>query len=253
MLFPESTSAVSSPGLRASEPHGCRNPPQSDCATVGGSTVDGSRLYSLDSGPAEEEEGAAWTPEEEEEGDEVEGGPPAVGVRRTRLGCRERAARRRAEGDGAEEEGAGGGSELLDGRLATLYRAAAARANYLALDRPELSFAAKELCRRMSSPRQCDLQALRRVCRYLRGAPRVVYEFGWQPAGGALQVYADTDFAGCVATRRSTSLARPGPGPPAGTPSIRGQLRRNRHLPAERSWPGTPFGDRPALGAGEAA
>ena len=58
------------------------------------------------------------------------------------------------------------------------------RATYLALDRPELSFAAKELCRRMSSPRTVDLQLLRRVCRYLRGAPRVVYEFPWQPQGG---------------------------------------------------------------------
>ena len=57
----------------------------------------------------------------------------------------------------------------------------------------------------MSSPRQRDLWALRRVCRFLRGAPRVVYEFPWQAAGGTLQVYADTDFAGCLETRRSTS------------------------------------------------
>ena len=35
---------------------------------------------------------------------------------------------------------------------ARLYRACAARANYLALDRVDVAFAAKELCRRMSSP-----------------------------------------------------------------------------------------------------
>ena len=57
----------------------------------------------------------------------------------------------------------------------------------------------------MSSPRQRDLRALRRVCRFLRSAPRVTYQFPWQTGGRALQVYADTDFAGCLATRRSTS------------------------------------------------
>ena len=109
------------------------------------------------------------------------------------------------EVDDAEEEIGPDGDELLGTRLTTLYRAAAARANYLALDRPELSFAPKELCRRMSSPRQRDMWALRRVCRFLLGAHRVAYEFPWQTAGGALQVYADTDFAGCIETRRSTS------------------------------------------------
>jgi hypothetical protein len=32
----------------------------------------------------------------------------------------------------------------------------------------------------------------------------VVYEFGWQPDVG-IQAYVDTDFAGCAATRKSTS------------------------------------------------
>ena len=84
-------------------------------------------------------------------------------------------------------------------------RATAARANYLALDRPEVAYAAKELCRRMSAPRQRDKVALRRLCRYLLGVPRVVYHFAPVPAGLPLQVHADTDFAGCIYTRRSTS------------------------------------------------
>ena len=68
-----------------------------------------------------------------------------------------------------------------------------------------MAFAAKGLCRRMCAPRQRDRFALRRLCRYLLGAPRVVYHFGRQQGGGPLQVYADTDFAGCLHTRRSTS------------------------------------------------
>jgi hypothetical protein len=87
---------------------------------------------------------------------------------------------------------------------ARLFRSFAARANYLALDRPDISQATKELCRRMSAPRAGDLQALSRVARYLAGASRVVYEYPWQQRP-VLRAYTDSDFAGCVATRRSTS------------------------------------------------
>ena len=94
--------------------------------------------------------------------------------------------------------------EELSGDRVGLFRAGAARANYLALDRPDIAFAAKELCRRMSAPREGDLTALRRLARYLLGAPRRVYQFCMQEPAD-LEVYADTDWAGCAATRRSTS------------------------------------------------
>ena len=97
------------------------------------------------------------------------------------------------------------GDSPLDAAETALFRATAARANYLALDRPEVAFAAKELCRRMSEPRRRDKVALQRLCRYLLGAPRLVYRYRSVPAGLPLQVYADTDFAGCAHTRRSTS------------------------------------------------
>jgi hypothetical protein len=84
------------------------------------------------------------------------------------------------------------------------YRSGAARANYLSLDRPDIAFATKELCRRMSCPTRKDFEPLVRVARYLKGAPRVAYQFAWQPELG-LQTFVDTDFAGCMVTRRSTS------------------------------------------------
>jgi hypothetical protein len=95
--------------------------------------------------------------------------------------------------------------EALPDAEAALYRSFAARANYLALDRPDLAFAAKELCRRMRAPGRADLEALRRLGRYLLDSPRVVYDFQWGVSDDQLIVYADTDFAGCRATRRSTS------------------------------------------------
>ena len=56
----------------------------------------------------------------------------------------------------------------------------------------------------MTAPRKRDQAALLRLAKYLKGAPRLVYEFKWQPTA-VLRVYSDTDFAGCAATRRSTT------------------------------------------------
>jgi hypothetical protein len=100
-------------------------------------------------------------------------------------------------------EGPSGEAELPQA-IASLFRSFAARANYLAMDRPDLAQATKELCRRMSAPRAADLQALGRVARYLVGAARVVYEYPWQHSQ-ALVVYTDSDFAGCIDGRLSTS------------------------------------------------
>ena len=63
-----------------------------------------------------------------------------------------------------EEKGEG---ELLDDMDRTAYRAMAARANYLALDRPDLQFAAKEVCRSMQNPTTTDWNKLKRMVRYI--------------------------------------------------------------------------------------
>jgi histone deacetylase 1/2 len=86
----------------------------------------------------------------------------------------------------------------------TAFRGAAARANYLAADRIDCQFAAKEICRWMSSPTENSWNALKRLCRYLAGLPRLVYTYGWQDVD-AVDVYTDTDWAGCPRTRKSTS------------------------------------------------
>ena len=87
----------------------------------------------------------------------------------------------------------------------TLYRALAARANYLALDRPDVAFATKELCRCFATPTHEAYTALKRLGRYLIGTARVVWDFSFQAPCETLIASVDTDFAGCLATRRSTS------------------------------------------------
>ena len=94
---------------------------------------------------------------------------------------------------------------VLNADEATSYRALAARVNYLALDRVELAFAAKELCREFSAPTKHSWERLKRAVRFLVGRPRVIWQFLWQARPDCLDGYVDTDFAGCQATRRSTS------------------------------------------------
>ena len=96
--------------------------------------------------------------------------------------------------------------EVLTASEATLFRALAARANYLAMDRPECAFATKELCRFFATPTKTGVEQLKRLIRYLAGAKRLVWKFGYEDVKESdLTVYVDTDFAGCHVTRRSTS------------------------------------------------
>ena len=86
----------------------------------------------------------------------------------------------------------------------TEFRALAARANYLAQDRIDIQFPAKEVCRFMSSPTETSKEAMKRMGRYLIGHKRMVYTYPFQRAEG-IDVYSDTDWSGCPRTRRSTS------------------------------------------------
>ena len=56
----------------------------------------------------------------------------------------------------------------------------------------------------MSASTEASWAKLKRLARYLRGAPRLVESFVEQETNH-LRVYADSDWAGCVATRKSTS------------------------------------------------
>eukprot|EP00972_Heterocapsa_arctica_P079427 11706331-Heterocapsa_arctica.AAC.1 len=73
------------------------------------------------------------------------------------------------------------------------------------MDRADIQFAAKEVCRRMATPRRCDWQKVKRFARYLVGAPRLVQQFNWQGSPDRITAIVDTDYAGCLETRKSTS------------------------------------------------
>ena len=92
----------------------------------------------------------------------------------------------------------------LSPQEATRYRSIVARANYMAADRPDIQYAVKELCRDMGAPSRSSWCKLKKLGRYLRGSPRLLIKYGYQGAQDYITIYADSDYAGCRRTRRST-------------------------------------------------
>ena len=69
--------------------------------------------------------------------------------------------------------------QILSPAEATRYRALAATANFLAIDRGDIVYCAKELTRHMATPTTKDWEKVVRLVRYLKKRPRVRlwYEF----------------------------------------------------------------------------
>ena len=67
--------------------------------------------------------------------------------------------------------------QSLDVKDSSEYRALAARANFLALDRADIQFAVKEICATMSNPTRGCKRKLKRHVRYLIGVPKFVSKF----------------------------------------------------------------------------
>lgn len=99
----------------------------------------------------------------------------------------------------------GGQAEPMDQTNARLFRAAAAKVNYLAQDRPDLSLASNMVARSMSNPMRGDEVKMKRLLRYLQGRPVCTVHYAFQPRSQPYFLYTDSDWASCRQTRRSTS------------------------------------------------
>ncbi|GKG08321.1 ribonuclease H-like domain-containing protein, partial [Tanacetum coccineum] len=85
----------------------------------------------------------------------------------------------------------------------TLYRSLAGSLQYLTISRPDLSYAVQQLCLYMHVPREPHLNAMKHVLRYLRGTTDIGLQL-FRSTTSQLITYSDADWAGCLATRRST-------------------------------------------------
>ena len=86
-----------------------------------------------------------------------------------------------------------------------MFRAMAAIPNYLAADRPDVEYAAKEICRKVAKPAEGDWRKLIRLGRYLKIAPSCILTYPWQEAAEVPTGFSDSDWAGCRKSGKNTS------------------------------------------------
>ena len=97
------------------------------------------------------------------------------------------------------------GDDPMTSESATKYRGLAARLNFLAMDRSDLQYAAKECCKKMASPIMSDWSRLKRVARYLKAHARMVQVFKFEKSSRTLEGFGDSDWAGDKIKAKSTS------------------------------------------------
>ncbi|GJZ78613.1 hypothetical protein Tco_0643450 [Tanacetum coccineum] len=87
---------------------------------------------------------------------------------------------------------------------ATLYRGKIGSLMYLTASRPDLNYAVCLCARHQAKPNEKNLQAVKRIFRYLNGTITMGLWYS-KDTDMSLTAYADADHAGCQETRHSTS------------------------------------------------
>ena len=95
--------------------------------------------------------------------------------------------------------------EVLDSELTTAYRSNTMRMAYLAQERTDLQRATRELAKGMQAPTKRHYEMLKRAVRYLLYVPRLRLRWRRNRVLSSINVYNDTDHAGCIRTRKSTT------------------------------------------------
>ena len=98
-------------------------------------------------------------------------------------------------------------SQELDIQECRSYRMFTARLNFIAQDNPAIQYSAKEICRNMARPGTAHFAKIKKLARFLLGVKTVKWEYPWQEEQEAakVRVFYDSDWGGCLRTRRSTS------------------------------------------------
>ena len=94
---------------------------------------------------------------------------------------------------------------FLDEKRRVEFRSNCMRCLYLALDRPDIQYTAKEISRAMASPTVHADETLKALSRYLASHPRVLWRYPRQEWTGKVLGLTDSNWAACPVTRKSTS------------------------------------------------
>jgi hypothetical protein len=84
-----------------------------------------------------------------------------------------------------------------------LYRSTIGSLLYLTASRPDIMFSVCMCARFQAAPKECHLTAVKRIMRYLKYSPNIL----WYPNGAQFELvgFLDSDYAGCKVHRKSTS------------------------------------------------
>ncbi|XP_052622713.1 uncharacterized mitochondrial protein AtMg00810-like [Lactuca sativa] len=86
----------------------------------------------------------------------------------------------------------------------TLYRSLAGALQYSTFTRPDITYAAQQVCLYMHDPREPHYTTLKRILRYLWGTLDHGLQLYVSPSRGLI-AYFDADWVGCPSMRRSTA------------------------------------------------
>ncbi|XP_057532984.1 uncharacterized mitochondrial protein AtMg00810-like [Amaranthus tricolor] len=86
----------------------------------------------------------------------------------------------------------------------TKYRSLVGALQYLTFTRPDISYAAQQICLHMHDPRDAHMNALKRIIRYVQGTLHLGLHL-YPSSIANIVSYTDADWGGSSDTRRSTS------------------------------------------------
>ncbi|XP_028550241.1 uncharacterized protein LOC114579540 [Dendrobium catenatum] len=84
-----------------------------------------------------------------------------------------------------------------------LYRKIAGALQYLSITRPDIAFAANQICQYMHAPTNYHFQLLKRLLRYIKGS--LDYGLPISPGNLSLRTYEEADWASDSSDRKSVS------------------------------------------------
>ncbi|CAH9146153.1 unnamed protein product [Cuscuta epithymum] len=96
---------------------------------------------------------------------------------------------------------AASGTPLPDARQ---YRMLAGALQYATITRPDLSFAVNKICQYMHAPTDVHWKTLKRILRYVKSTSHFGLRFTPSPSFD-IHAFSDSDWAGCLDDRKSTS------------------------------------------------
>jgi hypothetical protein len=87
----------------------------------------------------------------------------------------------------------------------TQFRSLTGVLQYLTFTRPNIAYAAQQICLHMHDPQEPHLVTMKCILHYLRGSLGFSLHLRYSASSSELTDYKDVDWMGCSDTRRSTS------------------------------------------------